>query len=265
MKKKSIFADLGETDISMAIVESFSEHLKSVISSDCVILGAGPSGLAAAKYLAEWGYKVVFVERNNYLGGGFWSGGYFMNKVTFRAPSQKILDKFDIPYKIHKKGLYISSAPLACSSLISASLREGVYVLNMTVLEDLVVKKDRGVCGVVINWASLDHLPREVRCLDPLALETKAVIDASGHEAYAVSRLAQRGLVKLKGEGLMWVEKSEELVVEKTSEIYPGLFVCGMSVAAVYGTPRMGPTFGAMLLSGEKVAGQVKKYLKNRK
>jgi thiamine thiazole synthase len=61
--------------------------------------------------------------------------------------------------------------------------------------------------------------------------------------------------------GAMDVNTSEDLIVEKTGEIYPGLFVTGMAVSTVYGIPRMGPTFAGMLFSGKKVASEVIKTI----
>ena len=51
-------------------------------------------------------------------------------------------------------------------------------------------------------------------------------------------------------------------MVNGTKEIYPGLYVCGMAASAVSGTPRMGPIFGGMLLSGKKVADEIIARLK---
>jgi thiamine thiazole synthase len=124
----------------------------------------------------------------------------------------------------------------------------------MTVFEDVVLKENQKVSGVVINWTPIKALPREITCVDPVAIEAKLVLDASGHDAVVVKKLEERGLIKIPGYGAMWVERSEDLVVEHTSEVHPGLIVCGMSVTTTYGLPRMGPTFGAMLLSGKKAA-----------
>ncbi|MEO0292528.1 MAG: ribose 1,5-bisphosphate isomerase, partial [candidate division WOR-3 bacterium] len=98
--------------------------------------------------------------------------------------------------------------------------------------------------------------------VDPIGLESKFVIDASGHDAFVVKSLEQRGYLKLKGLGAMWVEASEDAVVEHTGEVFPGLVVAGMAVAETFGLPRMGPTFGAMLLSGKRAAEIIIEKLK---
>jgi thiamine thiazole synthase len=123
----------------------------------------------------------------------------------------------------------------------------------MTSFDDLVLRGER-VAGVVVNWTPIRALPREITCVDPVGLEAKIVIDASGHDAVVVKKLEERGLIKTPGFGAMWVEKSEDAVVEHTGEIYPGLIVTGMAVSTAYGLPRMGPTFGAMLMSGRRAA-----------
>jgi len=128
--------------------------------------------------------------------------------------------------------------------------------------DDLVLREDNRVAGVVINWTPVSAMPREITCVDPIGLEAQIVIDATGHDAQVVKKLEQRGLIKTKGFGAMWVERSEDLVVEHTGMVHPGLIVTGMAVSTVYGLPRMGPTFGAMLLSGEAAAEIALKNLK---
>src|SRR5664280_32618 len=257
----AIFSKVTEKDVTKAIVSEFAEEFLEYVESDVIIIGAGPSGLIAAKRLAEKGVKVLLVESNNYLGGGFWIGGYLMNKLTVREPGQRILDEIGVPYKKVQEGLYVADGPHACSKLIGAAMDAGAKVLNMTKFDDVVVRKDK-VGGVVINWTPVSALPRAITCVDPVALESKIVVDATGHDAVVVKSLEQSGLVEIAGFEGMWVEKSEDAVVEKTSEVYPGVFVTGMAVATTFGSTRMGPTFGGMLLSGEKVAELIIDQLK---
>lgn len=261
--KKPIFSSVGEKEITRAIVDSFSKEFIEYVESDVIIVGAGPSGLYAGKYIAQEGYKVIIVERNNYLGGGFWLGGYLMNKLTVRAPAEKELDEIGCPYKKAGDGLYIADGPHACSKLIAAACDAGVKIANMTAFEDVVLRENNRLGGIVINWSPIQSLPRQVRAVDPVSLESKIVIDGTGHDAFVLKSLEKRGILKTKGEGGMWIEKSEDLVVEHTGEVHPGLLICGMSVCAMYGLPRMGPTFGAMFLSGKKCAEKALEILKS--
>jgi|TARA_B100001964_G_scaffold245552_1_gene333325 thiamine thiazole synthase len=252
--KRPIFNSIQEKDVTRAIVKLFSEELIEHAENDVVIVGGGPAGLMAGRDLAEAGIKTLIVERNNYLGGGFWIGGYLMNKITVRGPAQKILDEIDVPYSEYRKGLYVTDGPHACSKLIAAACDAGVKILNMTKVDDIIMKENDRVSGVVINWSPISALPREITCVDPISLESKLVIDATGHDAEVVDALQRRGKIKMKGMGAMWVERSEDAVVEHTGEAYPGLMVMGMAVSTLYGLPRMGPTFGGMLLSGKRAA-----------
>lgn len=247
-----MFEPVTESQITNAIVSEFAEDLKKYAKSDVIIIGGGPSGLMAARELASKKIKVLITEQNNYLGGGFWTGGYLMNTITVRSPGQEILDDLNVPYKEYTKNLYVTSGPHVCSKLVAATCDAGVKIINMTKFDDVVFREKNSVGGVVVNWTPVSALPREITCVDPVALESKVVIDASGHDAVVVKKLEEREIINTPGFGGMWVEKSEDLVVEHTGIVHPGLIAVGMAVSTTYGLPRMGPTFGAMLLSGKK-------------
>ena len=256
-----IFTDVREVVITRAIANEFHEVLDDRAESDVIIIGAGPAGLTASRELSNMGYKVLVIEQNNYLGGGYWLGGYMMNPVTVREPAQKFWDELGIPYKKVAEGLYLTPGPHAVSKLIGAACDSGVKFLQLTKFDDLVLKNGR-VAGIVVNWMPVSALPRNITCVDQIALEAKIVVDASGHDSVAVKRLVDRGLAEWKGMEPMHVNDGEEHVVNKTGEIYPGLVAAGMSVTETYGLARMGPTFGSMLYSGKKAPQLVAEKLK---
>jgi thiamine thiazole synthase len=256
-----IFTDVTDADISKAIVERSSRQIADHVRSDCVIVGSGPSGLVAARELGRSGYKVVLLERNNYLGGGFWIGGFLMNTLTLRSPANSFLDELKVPYDVVKKGLFATDGPLACSKLIASACESGIFVMNLVSVHDVVMQEDGQVSGVVVNWTPVSSMPRNITCVDPISLETKVVIDATGHEASVATIAMNKTGQRIKGEGPMCAQRSEDAVVKMTGKVMPGLYATGMSVAAIHGLPRMGPTFGGMLMSGKRCADLVKKEL----
>ena len=94
---EKIFADVSEKEITRTIAQMFNETIWEYSDSDVIVIGAGPAGLMAGRELAKEGVKTLIVEQNNYLGGGYWVGGYMMNPVTVRAPANKIWDELGVP------------------------------------------------------------------------------------------------------------------------------------------------------------------------
>lgn len=242
--------DINETAISKAIAESYHRKLLNALESDVVIVGAGPAGLTAAFRLAEAGRKIVILEKRLAPGGGVWGGGMAMNDVVVQQEALPLLETAGVRYNLCGDGLFVAdAAELACALCLKA-LRAGAILLNLTELEDLCVHDGR-VRGVVVNRTLIaGALP-----VDPIVLHSRAVIDATGHDAAAVARLRSRNLIPAGPcEGPMDAAAGETFVVERVAEIFPGLWVAGMAVCAAFGGPRMGPIFGGMLRSGQRVA-----------
>lgn len=250
-------SDGREADVTRAITRAWAAQFDQMIQSEVLVVGAGPSGLCCALNLARQGVKTVVVEQCNHLGGGFWNGGYLANKAAIRRPADRILEELRVPLQDSGSGIILVDPPHATAALIAACYAAGVRFLNLTLVRDVVWRENR-IEGLVINWAPLYQMPYGTAHVDPIPLESQVVVDATGHDASVVHMLAKRNICATPpGNGAMWIEESEEEVVKRTGEYLPNLWLCGLSVAAVHGTPRMGPAFGGMLLSGERAAEQI--------
>jgi len=65
-------------------------------------------------------------------------------------------------------------------------------------------------------------------------------------------------------EGPLDADSAEQFVADRVCEVFPGLWVSGMSLCATLGGPRMGPIFGGMLLSGQRLAQLITAALRDR-
>jgi thiamine thiazole synthase len=256
---------LKDEKITKAIIERYMNKFIDNLDQDVIIAGAGPAGLTTAYYLAKNGFKVSIFERKLSIGGGMWGGGMMFNEIVVGEDGKKILDEFGINYDKYDEGYYTSDSVEAISTICSKAVKAGVKIFNCISVEDVMIDK-HGVCGVVINWSSVEIANLHV---DPLSIRSKYVVEATGHPLEVLKILEKKvdgnlftKTGKIMGEKSMNADIGERTVVENTKEIFNNVYVVGMAANAAFGTNRMGPIFGGMLLSGKKLSDILIKRLK---
>jgi thiamine thiazole synthase len=258
---------LDERIITQAIIDRYFEKFRENLSVDVAIVGGGPSGLVCSYYLARNGFKVTLFERKLSIGGGMWGGGMMFNEIVVQEEGKRILDEFGIRSKLYSNGYYTADSIEAISTLCSKAVKSGVAIFNLISSEDLIIRENR-VSGLVLNWTAVEMANLHV---DPLTIQSKFVVDATGHATEVVAILQKKNDIrlftetgKIVGEKSLWAEAAEKDTMANTREVFPGLFVCGMAANATFGSYRMGPIFGGMLLSGEKVAILITEELRKK-
>jgi thiamine thiazole synthase len=243
--------------VSAGIIDSYFNKLKESLKVDVAIVGGGPSGLVAAYYLAKMGKKVSLYERKLAPGGGMWGGAMMFNEIMVQQDALPILDELKVSYKPYQDEYFTIDSVHATAALIYQATLAGAKLFNCISIEDVVFKEER-VSGLVINWAPVH---REHLHVDPLIILAQAVIDSTGHDCEVARTLERKNNIRLftetgsvMGERSLSMDEAERTTIENTKEIYPGLYVCGMASNGVSGSYRMGPIFGSMILSGQKVA-----------
>jgi len=256
---------LDEKRITEAIIKRYMEKLLESLSCDVAIVGGGPAGLVAAADLAGMGRTACLFERNLSVGGGMWGGGMMMNEIVVQEEGRAILEEFGVRTRPFGKGYFTADSIEAVSTICSRTIKAGARIFNLISVEDLMIRNKRAT-GLVINWTAVEMASLHV---DPLTVEAKYLIDATGHAAELIRVIERKSGAKLmtpsgkvEGEMSLWAERAERTTIENTREVFPGVFVAGMCANAVFGSYRMGPIFGGMLLSGRKAARLIEKRLK---
>jgi len=190
------------------------------------------------------------------------------NELVVGEEGKAILDELEVNYKAYQRGYYTAGAVECISTLCSKATKTGAKIFNSISVEDVMLQNEE-ICGLVLNWSAVQLANLHV---DPLTIRAKYLVEATGHPAELVKIIVKKIGPKLLtssgdivGEKPMWADMGEKEVVENSKEVFPNVYVVGMAANAVFGSHRMGPIFGGMLLSGEKVAKQILDKLKSQR
>ncbi|PHH72567.1 hypothetical protein CDD82_5911 [Ophiocordyceps australis] len=270
------FAPIRESQVSRAMTRRYFEDLERYAESDIVIVGAGSCGLSTAYVLGRTrpDLKIAIVEASVSPGGGAWLGGQLFSAMVMRKPANVFLDEIGVPYEDEGGFVVVRHAALFTSTILSKVLQlPNVKLFNATCVEDLITRPaaDGGVriAGVVTNWTLVSMHHDDQSCMDPNTINAPLVISTTGHDgpmgAFCVKRLVSMQRVdSLGGMRGLDMQTAEDAIVKNTREVVPGLIVGGMELSELDGANRMGPTFGAMVLSGLKAAEEALKVFEVR-
>ncbi|MCJ1296305.1 thiamine metabolism- protein [Xylographa carneopallida] len=272
------FSPIRESQVSRAMTRRYFQDLDTYAESDIVIVGAGSCGLSTAYVLgkARPDLKIAIIEASVSPGGGAWLGGQLFSAMVMRKPADAFLRDLGVAYDDEGDFVVVKHAALFTSTLLSKVLQfPNIKLFNATAVEDLITRPagPNGrvrIAGVVTNWTLVTMHHDDQSCMDPNTINAPLVISTTGHDgpfgAFCVKRLVSMQQVeKLGGMRGLDMNTAEDAIVKRTREIVPGLIVGGMELSEVDGANRMGPTFGAMALSGVKAAEEALKVFEQRK
>jgi len=276
-EKGFTFAPIRESQVSRAMTRRYFQDLDNYAESDIVIVGAGSCGLSTAYMLgkARPDLKIAIIEASVSPGGGAWLGGQLFSAMVMRKPADAFLTDLGVPFDDEGDFVVVKHAALFTSTLLSKVLSfPNIKLFNATAVEDLITRPlDNGsvrIAGVVTNWTLVSMHHDDQSCMDPNTINAPLVISTTGHDgpfgAFCVKRLvSMQQIEKLGGMRGLDMNTAEDAIVKRTREVVPGLIVGGMELSEVDGANRMGPTFGAMALSGVKAAEEALKVFDERK
>ncbi|KAH6665300.1 STI35 protein [Plectosphaerella plurivora] len=274
------FQPIRESQVARTMARRYFSDLDTYAESDIVIIGAGSCGLSAAYCLAKQrpDLKIAIIEASVSPGGGAWLGGQLFSAMVMRKPADRFLNEIGVPFDDEGGSfVVVKHAALFTSTILSRVLAfPNVKLFNATAVEDLITRPDPEspsgirVAGVVTNWTlvSLNHDTQS--CMDPNTINAPVIISTTGHDgpfgAFTAKRLVSMQAVdKLDGMRGLDMNSAEDAIVKNTREIIPGVIVGGMELSELGGHNRMGPTFGAMAMSGVKAAEEALKIFDVRK
>ncbi len=139
--------------------------------------------------------------------------------IVVQEEALSVLDDFGIRYKEYQLGYYVANSVESVGKLIAGTTSAGSEVFNLVNFEDVIIRENDKITGIVINWGPVAEQRLHV---DPLMISTKLVIDGTGHDAAVCNTILRKipnakiGKLGALGEKPMWSEVGERLTVDAT-------------------------------------------------
>ena len=194
----------------------------NTVSTDILIIGGGPSGLATAIRLADLlkqkglEKRILLIDKGNSIGSHILSGAILcpkafkellpdvdFNEIPFDAKvtkdalfltskTGKIKLPFDPPY-MGNKGNYTASLGDICRYLAEKATEKGVEIYTGFAMSDLLYDKNGKVTGAKAIDTGVDHHGEKLENFQPGSLvEAKLTILAEGTRGSLTKKLIQK-------------------------------------------------------------------------
>ena len=169
-----------------------------------------------------------------------WGGGMMFNEIVVQEEARELLDQFGVPTVPFTQEYCCADSVMCTTTIASRASRAGLRIWNLMCIDDVVIRSEK-ITGLVINGSAVEIASLHV---DPLSVACRFTVDATGH-AREVVRVGERKVPgklltpsgRFEGEKSLWADRAEQLTLENTTEVFPGLFVSGMATNATFGAP----------------------------
>jgi len=190
-----------------------------VISTDVLIVGGGPSGLASAIHLADLlkgsNYKILLVEKGNSIGSHILSGAVIKSDIfndllpdvefesiplTAKVTEDKSVyltknGSFKLPFHppyMNNIGNYTASLGQVCKFLATVAEQKGVEIYTGFAIDEILYK-DGKVCGAKTKDTGIDHHGNRLENFQAgTSIEAKVTIFAEGTRGSLAKKLINK-------------------------------------------------------------------------
>ncbi len=149
---------ISESSITRAIMRSALKMLDEYSSVDVAIVGAGPSGMTAAYYLAKAGLKTIVLERRFSFGGGIGGAASHLPSIVVEYPASDILSKdFGVRLQDMGDGLFAVDPPaeMIAKLAVRAIDADAKFLLGVHVDDVIIRDNPPRVAGLAVYWSTV--------------------------------------------------------------------------------------------------------------